>query len=95
MARIEGVDIPRNKRVVISLTYIFGIGKSTSQDILEAANVSPDIRVKDLSESEVQRIRDQVQQYTVEGDLRRQVTLNIKRLSEIGSYRGLDRKSVV
>jgi small subunit ribosomal protein S13 len=89
MARIEGVDIPRNKRVVISLTYIYGVGKTTSQKILEAANVDPNSRVKDLSESEVQRIRDQVQNYTVEGDLRRQVTLNIKRLSEIGSYRGL------
>jgi small subunit ribosomal protein S13 len=89
MARIEGVDIPRNKRVVISLTYIFGIGKTTSEKILETANVNPSTRVKDLTEDEVQRIRDQVSSYTVEGDLRRQVTLNIKRLSEIGSYRGL------
>lgn len=89
MARIEGVDIPRNKRVVISLTYIYGIGKTTSEAVLEAANVNPSTRVKDLSEDEVQRIRDQVSSYTVEGDLRRQVTLNIKRLSEIGSYRGL------
>jgi len=89
MARIEGVDIPRNKRVVISLTYIYGIGKSTSQEILDAANINPDTRVQDLTEDEVQRIRDQISSYTVEGDLRRQVTLNIKRLSEIGSYRGL------
>jgi small subunit ribosomal protein S13 len=89
MARIEGVDIPRNKRVVISLTYIYGIGKSTSEQILDAASVDHSTRVKDLTEDEVQRIRDQVGQYTVEGDLRRQVTLNIKRLSEIGSYRGM------
>ncbi len=89
MARIEGVDIPRNKRVVISLTYIYGIGRTTSEKILEAAQINPDTRVSNLSEAEVQRIRDQVGQYTVEGDLRRQTTLDIKRLSEIGSYRGL------
>ena len=89
MARIEGVDIPRNKRVVISLTYIYGIGKTTSEKILEAAQIDPSTRVRDLSEAEVQRIRDEMSQYTVEGDLRRQTTLDIKRLSEIGSYRGL------
>jgi small subunit ribosomal protein S13 len=89
MARIEGVDIPRQKRVVISLTYIYGIGRTTSEQILANADVDPSTRVKDLSEDEVQRIRDQVSNYTVEGDLRRQITLNIKRLSEIGSYRGL------
>lgn len=89
MARIEGVDIPRNKRVEISLTYIFGIGRTTSNQILKAAQIDPNTRVKDLSEEEVQRIREQMSDYTVEGDLRRQVTLNIKRLSEIGSYRGL------
>lgn len=89
MARIEGVDIPRNKRVEISLTYIFGIGKTTSQKILAATGVNPDTRVKDLTEDEVQAIRDEVTGYTTEGDLRRQTTLNIKRLSEIGSYRGL------
>lgn len=89
MARIEGVDIPRNKRVEISLTYIFGIGRTTSQQILEVTGVDPNIRVKDLTEEQVQSIRDEVSNYTVEGDLRRQVQLNIKRLSEIGSYRGL------
>lgn len=89
MARIEGVDIPRNKRVEISLTYIYGIGKTTSQKILEVAGIDPNIRVKDLTEEQVQSIRDEMSQYTVEGDLRRQITLNIKRLSEIGSYRGL------
>lgn len=89
MARIEGVDIPRNKRVEISLTYIYGVGRSTSNQILEAAGVDPNIRVKDLTEEQVQSIRDQMGNYTVEGDLRRQVQLNIKRLSEIGSYRGL------
>lgn len=89
MARIEGVDIPRNKRVEISLTYIYGIGRTTSQKILAATGVDPSIRVKDLTEDQVQLIRDEMGNYTVEGDLRRQVTLNIKRLSEIGSYRGL------
>ncbi|MEM6530425.1 MAG: 30S ribosomal protein S13 [Chloroflexota bacterium] len=89
MARIEGVDIPRNKRVEISLTYIYGIGKTTSQQILEATGIDPDIRVKDLTEDQVQAIRGQMSNYTVEGDLRREVQINIKRLSEIGSYRGL------
>lgn len=89
MARIEGVDIPRNKRVEVSLTYIYGIGRKTSNQILEAAGINCDTRVKDLTEDEVQRIREQVSNYTVEGDLRRQITINIKRLSEIGSYRGL------
>lgn len=89
MARIEGVDIPRNKRVVISLTYIYGIGRTTSEKILAAAQIDPSTRVRDLSETEVQRIRDEVSAFTVEGDLRRQVALDIKRLSEIGSYRGL------
>ncbi len=89
MARIEGVDIPRNKRIEIALTYIYGIGRTTSNDILEAAGVNKDTRVRDLSEAEVQSIREQVASYTVEGDLRRQVALNIRRLSEIGSYRGL------
>jgi small subunit ribosomal protein S13 len=75
--------------VEISLTYIFGIGRATSNEILDAAGVDPDTRVRDLTEQQVQAIRDQVGNYTVEGDLRRQVQLNIKRLSEIGSYRGL------
>ena len=89
MARIAGVDIPRNKRVEISLTYIFGIGKTTSQAILAEAGVAPDTRVKDLSEAEVTQLRRLVDDHTVEGDLRRDVAMNIKRLSEIGCYRGL------
>ena len=88
MARIAGVDIPRDKRVEISLTYIFGIGLSTSQKILSECGINPDTRVKDLTESELQAIRDQIDNYTLEGDLRRDVSLNIKRLREINSYRG-------
>ena len=82
MARIAGVDIPRDKRVVISLTYVYGIGKSTAKEILKATGISEDVRVKDLTEEEVTKIK-------VEGDLRREVQLNIKRLMEIGSYRGM------
>lgn len=89
MARIAGVDIPRDKRVVISLTYVYGIGKPTSIKILAAAGISEDKRVKDLTEDEVARIRLEVQKLRVEGDLRREVSLNIKRLMEIGSYRGI------
>lgn len=89
MARIEGVDLPRDKRVEVALTYIYGIGLATSQKILAETNVSPDTRVRDLSEAEVQRIREKVGTMTVEGDLRREVQLNIKRLMEINSYRGL------
>ena len=89
MARIAGIDIPNDKRVVISLTYVYGIGKPLAQDILIAVNISEDRRVKDLSEEELTKIRNEVSKYKVEGDLRREVSLNIKRLSEIGSYRGL------
>jgi small subunit ribosomal protein S13 len=89
MARIAGIDIPREKRVVISLTYIYGIGKKTAQKVLEEAGVSEDTRVRDLTEDELARIRQAMEQFTVEGDLRREVSLNIKRLIEIGSYRGL------
>ncbi|MEZ4511641.1 MAG: 30S ribosomal protein S13 [Chloroflexota bacterium] len=90
MARIAGVDIPRNKRVEISLTYIFGIGKATSQNILTEAEINPDTRVQDLSEADVTRLRQIIDKdYVVEGDLRREVGMNIKRLSEIGCYRGL------
>ena len=90
MARIEGVDLPRNKRVEVGLTYLFGIGLTRSQEILAATKVNPDIRIKDLSESDVAAIREYISKhYTVEGDLRREVQLNIKRLIEIGSYRGL------
>ncbi len=89
MARIAGVDIPRNKRVEISLTYIFGIGKSTSTEILEKANVNKDAKVKDLTEEEVGRIRTVVDEYKIEGELRKEIRLNIKRLMDIKSYRGL------
>ena len=89
MARIAGVDIPNDKRVVISLTYVYGIGKPLAQEILKATNISEDKRVKDLTEDELTKIRNEVSKYRVEGDLRREVALNIKRLSEIGSDRGL------
>jgi len=90
MARIAGVDLPRNKRVEVGLTYIYGIGPSNSLDILHQAHVGPDTRIKDLSEAEVSRLRELIEQnYVVEGDLRREVTLNIKRLTEIGCYRGI------
>ena len=90
MARIAGVDIPRDKRVVIALTYIFGIGKNTSEKILSASDVNPDTRVRDLTEDELGRIRDEIDKTVkVEGDLRREISLNIKRLTEIGCYRGL------
>lgn len=89
MARIAGIDIPRDKRIVISLTYIFGIGKSTAQKILAEAGVSEETRVRDLTEDELGKIREIVDRYKVEGDLRREVSLNIKRLIEIGSYRGI------
>jgi small subunit ribosomal protein S13 len=89
MARIAGVDIPRDKRVVISLTYVYGIGRPTSEQILAEAGVSEDTRVRDLTEEELGKIRDIVDRLKVEGDLRREVSLNIKRLMEIGSYRGL------
>lgn len=90
MARIEGVDLPRNKRVEIGLTYIYGIGRRRSNEILAATGVNPDTRVKDLTDAEVALLRDYISQnYKVEGDLRREVQLNIKRLIEIGCYRGL------
>ncbi len=89
MARIEGVDLPRDKRVEIALTYIYGIGRPTSKNLLAQTGVNPDTRVRDLTEAEVQSLRDAIGQMTVEGDLRREIQLNIKRLSEIGSYRGM------
>lgn len=89
MARIAGVDIPRDKRVVISLTYIFGIGKTRAKQILAEANVSEDTRVKDLTNEELDRIREIVNKIRVEGDLRREISMNIKRLQDIGSLRGL------
>jgi small subunit ribosomal protein S13 len=89
MARIAGVDIPRDKRVVISLTYIFGVGKTTAQKVLSGAGISEDTRVRDLTEDELNNIREQLDQYKIEGDLRREVSLNIKRLMEIASFRGI------
>ena len=90
MARIAGVDLPRNKRVEVGLTYIYGIGLPSSQKILAKARVNPDTRIKDLTEAEVNALRDLIEkQNKVEGDLRREVSLNIKRLTEIGAYRGL------
>jgi small subunit ribosomal protein S13 len=95
MARIAGIDIPRDKRVVIALTYIHGIGETTSEKVVKMANVNPDTRVKDLSDEEVGRLRQVVDRLAsnkdilIEGDLRREVALNIKRLVEIGTYRGL------
>jgi small subunit ribosomal protein S13 len=89
MARIAGVDIPNDKRVVVSLTYIYGIGRTVASNILKNVNISEDKRVKDLTEEELTAIRNEVDQIKVEGDLRREVSLNIKRLTEIGSYRGL------
>jgi small subunit ribosomal protein S13 len=90
MARIAGIDIPREKRVEVALTYIYGIGLSTSQKILKQTNVNPDTRVRDLTDDQVGRLREVIDRSVkVEGDLRREVALNIKRLIEIGSYRGL------
>ena len=89
MARIAGIDLPREKRVEIGLTYIFGIGRSRSNEILKNAEVNPDTRVKDLTEAEVARIRSEIDKYHVEGDLRRDVAMNIKRLREIKCYRGI------
>ena len=90
MARIAGVDIPRDKRVEVALTYIFGIGQTTSKNILTATRVNPDTRVKDLTEDEVARLREFIDRnYKVEGDLRREVDMNIKRLIEINCYRGI------
>ena len=90
MARIAGVDLPKNKRVEIGLTYIYGIGRQTAATILANTGVNPDVRVKDLAEEDVAKLRDYIDaNYTVEGDLRREVALNIKRLVEIGCYRGV------
>lgn len=89
MARIAGVDIPRDKRVVISLTYIYGIGPSKAAKILKDSYISEDIRVKDLTDDQINEIRQQIDKIKVEGDLRREVQLNIKRLMEVGCYRGI------
>lgn len=90
MARIAGVDLPRDKRVEVGLTYIFGIGLTTSQKILAETEISPDTRVRDLSETEISKLREYIEHHIkVEGDLRREISLDIKRLVEIGSYRGI------
>ncbi len=90
MARIEGVDLPRDKRVEIGLRYIYGVGPTRSKEIIEATGVDPDIRIKDLADDDVSKMREYIgKNFTVEGDLRRQVQMNIKRLIEIGTYRGL------
>ena len=90
MARIAGVDIPNNKRVEIALTYIYGIGRKSANDILVATGINPDTRAKDLTEDEVAKLRDEIEKsYTVEGDLRREVSLNIKNMIEINCYRGI------
>ena len=90
MARISGVDLPKEKRVEVGLTYIYGIGLASSQKILKEAGISPDVRVKDLTDDDISKIRKVIDEsYTVEGDLRRDVALNIKRLTEIGCYRGI------
>ena len=92
MARIVGVDIPNDKPVAFSLTYIYGIGRATARNICEAAKVDPSLRVKDLSDDQMNAIRNEVSKLKVEGDLRREVALNIKRLTEIGCYRGIRHK---
>ena len=90
MARIAGVDIPNNKRVEIALTYIYGIGRKSANDILAATGINPDTRAKDLTDEEVAKLRDEIEEnYTVEGDLRREVSMDIKRMVEIGCYRGI------
>ncbi len=90
MGRIAGIDIPRDKRAVIALTYVYGIGKSVSSEILKRANISEDTRIKDMTEDEITRIRSVIEEnFEVEGDLRRDISMNIKRLMDIGSYRGL------
>ena len=89
MARIAGIDLPKDKRIEIGLTYIYGIGRKSAQEILAQTGVNPDTRVKDLTDADEQKLRDAIDAYTVEGDLRRQTALDIKRLTEIGCYRGI------
>ena len=89
MARIAGIDLPKDKRIEIGLTYIYGIGRTSANKILAEAGINPDTRVKDLTDADEQKLRDAIDSYTVEGDLRRQTALDIKRLTEIGCYRGI------
>ena len=92
MARLSGVDLPRNKRMEIALTYIYGIGPTRAKKILEATKISPDLRTDDLTDEDIKLLRNELANYHIEGDLRREVTMNIKRLQEIGSYRGMRHK---
>lgn len=92
MARLSGVDLPRNKRIVVALTYIYGIGPKRSEKILEAAKISPDLRTDNLTDEDIKVLRNELSKYAIEGDLRREVTMNIKRLQEINSYRGVRHK---
>ena len=92
MARLVGVDLPRNKRLEIALTYIYGIGPARSKKILEVTGISPDLRTDDLTDDDIKQLRNALSEYNIEGDLRREVTMNIKRLQEIGSYRGMRHK---
>ena len=92
MARLAGVDLPRNKRIIVGLTYIFGIGPTRSAKILDACGISYDLRTDDLTEDDIRKLRDEISHYSIEGDLKREITMNIKRLGEIGSFRGLRHK---
>ncbi|HNW26023.1 MAG TPA: 30S ribosomal protein S13 [Candidatus Gastranaerophilaceae bacterium] len=92
MARLAGVDLPRNKRIIVALTYIYGIGPKRSQKILEATKISPDLRTDNLTDEDIKQLRNELAKYNIEGDLRREVSMNIKRLQEINSYRGLRHK---
>ena len=92
MARLAGVDLPRNKRMIIALTYIYGIGPTRSAKILAATGISPDLRTDDLTDDDIKQLRNALSEYNIEGDLRREVTMNIKRLQEINSYRGMRHK---
>ena len=92
MARLAGVDLPRNKRIIVALTYIYGIGAKRSENILKATGISPDLRTDDLTDEDIKLLRNELSNYHIEGDLRREVTMNIKRLQEIGSYRGMRHK---
>ena len=92
MARLAGVDLPRNKRIIIALTYIFGIGPKRSEKIIEATKISPDLRTDDLTDEDIKLLRAELANYNIEGDLRREVTMHIKRLQEINSYRGIRHK---
>lgn len=89
MARLAGVDLPRNKRMVIALTYIYGIGPTRSAKILDTCKISQDLRTDDLTDEDIKKLREEIARYTIEGDLKREESLNIKRLSEVGSYRGM------